>query len=131
MKPQRKNQASNFVGDSFSNRNDVRAPIRLHGQFCNVGFWERESFWVQLWKSILLQTRDIRPNLHGFGWGEVIIIFNYGCHKWMTLVIASIKYFVVVNFFDICLLYGFFFFVFFIVFFMENIDNNCWKGNFI
>ena len=59
MKPHKKNQASNFAGDSFSNRNDVRVPIPLHGQFCNVGFWEGNS--------------------SEFNYGEVHFITEEGC----------------------------------------------------
>ena len=103
IKATRKNQGPNLLGSSFRNRNDITAPILLYGQFCNVAFWEGESFGVQLWKSIILQKRGIRFNLERFEWGEGIIIFNYGCHKWMALIIAGIKYFFVVNFFDIYL----------------------------
>ena len=47
----------------------------------------------------------VRPKLGRFGYGEGIKIFNYGFHKYLTPIIANIKNFVVVNFFDICRLY--------------------------
>ena len=49
MKLRRVNQGFNFLGGSFSNRDDVRAPIWLHGQFRNVSFWARGSFGVPLY----------------------------------------------------------------------------------
>ena len=58
MKLHRTNQGSNFLRGIFSNRNDVRAPIWLYGQFCNVASWKEGSFGDQLWKSILLQKRE-------------------------------------------------------------------------
>ena len=36
---------------------------------------------------------SVRPKLDRFGWGRGVRFFNYRCHKWMTPIIASIKYF--------------------------------------
>ena len=42
---------------SFNNRDDVKAPIKLYGQFRNIAFWEGRSFGDQLWKPTVLQKR--------------------------------------------------------------------------
>ena len=49
----------------------------------------------------------VRPKLDRFERGGGVRILNYECHKLMTPIIASIKYLIVVNFFDTCLLYSF------------------------
>ena len=48
-----------------------------------------------------IEEGGVRPKLDRSGWGEGVRAFNYGFNKWMTPVIASIKYFFVLSVFFI------------------------------